>query len=115
MIQNLCSDSKMNYICIVQHNKGNYKQLKHISQIITNMNPLTNNYGIPALDFEVGILTKREVEIIERSLLQDRTIAHHLNISYYTVLSHLKNIRNKTGLQNKEQMVYFGLKSGIIN
>lgn len=79
------------------------------------MNALTNNYGVPILDFEVGILTQREIEIVERSLLQDKLIAFDLNISYYTVLSHLKNIRNKTGLHNKEQMVYFATKTGIIN
>jgi DNA-binding CsgD family transcriptional regulator len=79
------------------------------------MNPLTNIYGIPQIDFEVGILTKREIEIVERSLLPDKNIAWDLDISYYTVLSHLKSIRNKTGLQDGRQMVYFGLKSGLIN
>jgi DNA-binding CsgD family transcriptional regulator len=51
------------------------------------MNQLTNNYGVPAINFEVGILTKREIEIVERSLLPDKNIAWELDISYYTVLS----------------------------
>lgn len=76
--------------------------------------PLTN-YGIPSLNFEVGILTPREIEIVERALLQDKQIAFDLNISYYTVLSHLKNIRNKTGLLDKSHLVYFGTKKGLIN
>ncbi|RZK77494.1 MAG: LuxR family transcriptional regulator [Pedobacter sp.] len=79
------------------------------------MNSLTNPYGVPNLNFEVGILTPREIEIVERSLLLDKTIADSLGISYYTVLSHLKNIRNKTGLIDKNQLVYFGTKAGLIN
>jgi DNA-binding CsgD family transcriptional regulator len=79
------------------------------------MNLLTTNYGIPSLDFEVGILTKREIEIVERALLPDKNIAWDLGISYYTVLSHLKSIRQKTGLLDKNQMVYFGTKKGLIN
>lgn len=79
------------------------------------MNLLTANYGIPSLDFEVGILTKREIEIVERALLPDKNIAWELGISYYTVLSHLKSIRQKTGLLDKNQLVYFGTKKGLIN
>lgn len=79
------------------------------------MDLLINNYGIPALDFEVGILTPREIEIVERSVMPDKNIAWDLNISYYTVLSHLKSIRQKTGLQDGRQIVYFGMKSGLIN
>jgi DNA-binding CsgD family transcriptional regulator len=79
------------------------------------MNLLTANYGIPSLDFEVGILTKREIEIVERALLPDKNIAWELGISYFTVLSHLKSIRQKTGLLDKNQLVYFGTKKGLIN
>jgi DNA-binding CsgD family transcriptional regulator len=79
------------------------------------MNLLPINYGVPAINFEVGILTKREIEIVERALLPDKQIAWDLDISYYTVLSHLKSIRNKTGLHDGRQLVYFGLKKGLIN
>lgn len=72
-------------------------------------------YGIPPIDFEVGILTPREIEIVQRTLLPDKNIADALGISYYTVLSHLKSIRHKTGLLDKSHMVYFGTKKGIIN
>jgi len=79
------------------------------------MNPLTNIYGVPTFDFEVGALTTREIEVMQRTLLPDRNIAIDLQISYHTVMSHLKNIRNKTGMHNKEHMVYFALKKGLIN
>jgi DNA-binding CsgD family transcriptional regulator len=71
------------------------------------MNLLTNNYGIPALNFEVGILTPREIEIMQRALLPDRSIASELGISYHTVISHLRSIRIKTGLLDKSHMTYF--------
>jgi len=79
------------------------------------MNPLTNHYGVPTLDFEVGTLTPREMEIMQRALLPDKQIAWDLGISIYTVLSHFKNIRNKTGLLDKSQLVYFATKKGYIN
>lgn len=83
--------------------------------MIATMNTLTNNYGVPDLNFDVGILSPREIEIIERSLLLDKTIAWDLGISYHTVISHLRSIRNKTGLHDKGQLVYFGTKKGLIN
>ena len=80
------------------------------------MNPLADTYGIPTLNFEVGILTPREIEVMQRALLPDKNIAHDLQISYFTVLSHLKSIRQKTGLLDKNQMSYFlGTKQGVIN
>ena len=80
------------------------------------MNSLTNIYGIPAQNFEVGILTPKELEIYKRALLPDKQIAWDLDISYYTVLSHLKSIRQKTGLVDKNQMCFLlGANQNIIN
>lgn len=80
------------------------------------MNLLTNNYGIPALDFEVGILTPREIEVMQRALLPHKNIAYDLGISYNTIISHITNIRNKTGLISSNEMCYFlGTKKGLIN
>lgn len=82
----------------------------------TSKDPLTNIYGIPALNFEVGILTPREIEVMQRALLPDKNIAFDLDISYYTVLAHLRSIRQKTGLVDKNQMSYFlGTKKGLLN
>ncbi|NII81685.1 MULTISPECIES: helix-turn-helix transcriptional regulator [unclassified Pedobacter] len=78
------------------------------------MNSLANNWGIN-LEVEVGILTKREIEIVQGSILPDKELAYNLNMSYFTLLSHLKNIRNKTGLQGGKELVYFGMKKGLIN
>jgi DNA-binding NarL/FixJ family response regulator len=86
------------------------------------MNHLPNSYGIqidswgvPAINFGLEVLTEREKEVVRRVLLPGKNIAFDLNISEYTVNSHLTNIRNKTGLQDMKQLVYFGTKTGIIN
>ncbi len=80
------------------------------------MNILTDNYGIPSLDFEVGILTPRELEVMQRALLPDKNIALALNISYFTVMAHLRSIRQKTGLLDKNQMCYLlGTRNGHLN
>lgn len=79
------------------------------------MNPLPINYDVPAIKLPLGILTNREIQIVERAILPDKQIAWDLDISYYTVLAHLKSIRNKTGIQDGRQLVYFGMKKGLIN
>ncbi|WP_219222342.1 response regulator transcription factor [Pedobacter antarcticus] len=80
------------------------------------MNLLINNYGIPALNFEVNILTPREIEVIKRVLLPSKNIAYDLNISEHTVSSHLTNIKNKTGMLDKYHMAYFlGTRKELIN
>jgi DNA-binding CsgD family transcriptional regulator len=81
------------------------------------MNHLPNSYGIPKLTFDLEILTPRELEILQRALLQQKNIAYDLGISYNTVVSHITNIRNKTGLLTSNELCYFlGTKNGhIIN
>lgn len=79
------------------------------------MKHLINSYGIPSLDFDLGIFTDREMDVMRRVLLPGKIIAFDLNISESTVNSHLVNIKNKTGLRDIKQMVYFSTKTGIIN
>jgi len=80
------------------------------------MTPLTNAYGIPSLNFDISILTQRELEVVERVLLPGKNIASSLGISENTVNVHLTNIKTKTGLLDKYQMAYYlGTKKGAIN
>lgn len=79
------------------------------------MNHLVNSYGIPRLDIDLGIFTRREMEVMKRVLLPGKNIAYDLNISESTVNSHMVNIKNKTGLADIKQLVYFSTKKGIIN
>lgn len=86
------------------------------------MKSLTNIYGIPTLNFEVGILTPRELEVMKIAFLPGKHIADELHIHISTVNTHLKNIKNKTKLADSKEMAWFagylnGLEQGneIIN
>lgn len=79
------------------------------------MNHLINPYGIPNLDFDLKILTSREIEVMERVLLPGKNMAYDLNISENTLNSHMVNIRNKTRLVDIRQLVYCSIKKGLIN
>ncbi|WP_443945555.1 response regulator transcription factor [Pedobacter sp. AW1-32] len=74
-----------------------------------------NNYGIPKIDFSPDIFTIREREVMKRILLPDKNIATDLKVSYHTVQAHKVNIKNKTGLYDKAQLVYYATKTGLIN
>lgn len=52
----------------------------------------------------IDALTRTEMEIFKRSDLSDKQIAAAMNISYYTVTTHMQNIRRKTGLSGKNEM-----------
>lgn len=57
--------------------------------------------------------TKREADVID-GLLQGKTniqISHQLNISENTVRSHVKNVYQKTGVNNRTELTYLMMKS----
>lgn len=61
-----------------------------------------------------GYLTKREIEVLKFVQLLDKQIADKLNISTDTVVSHLINIKEKTGLDSKLKLAVFASRKGII-
>lgn len=67
-----------------------------------------------ALKCSNGILTKREMEVLKHVRLEDKLIAEKLQIKVDTVISHLINIREKTGLANKAQLAVFATQKGLI-
>lgn len=79
------------------------------------MNYLINSYGIQIPDFDLGILTNREIEVMQRVILPGKDLAYGLNISENTLNSHMVNIRNKTRLLDIRQIVACSLKKGLIN
>ena len=62
------------------------------------------------------IITQREREIIRLIAegLSNKQIAHKLNLSIHTVLTHRKNIMKKTSANNTAGLVLFALKHQII-
>ncbi|WPU91851.1 LuxR C-terminal-related transcriptional regulator [Mucilaginibacter sabulilitoris] len=79
------------------------------------MNYLINSYGIQIPDFDLNILTQREIEVMRRVILPGKEIAYDLNISENTLNSHMVNIRNKTRLMDIRQIVCCSMKKGLIN
>lgn len=65
---------------------------------------------------DVAFLTHRELEIIQLIAKGKNTkeIADNLNISYHTVKTHRRNIREKTQTSNTAQLIAFGKKKGVV-
>ena len=62
---------------------------------------------------ELG-LTQKELEVLQLVDHADKIIAIRLKISACTVKEHFKNIRFKTGLNNKIEMAAWAAKKGLI-
>ena len=60
---------------------------------------------VPALDPQLRILTKRELQVLElvQRGLQNKSIANDLNLSGHTVKIHLHNIITKLGAHNRTE------------
>ena len=88
------------------------KQLQfNENNIITTVekNPLTLENG--------GMLSKRELEILElvSQGLSNKEIANHLNLSRYTVESHIKHIYRKLAVRNRSKAVDTARNLGLLD
>lgn len=72
--------------------------------------------GIACSNILVGtaLLSKRETPVFRLVNLEDKEIAEKLFISVHTVQNHFANIRMKTGFKDKNAMIYWATKKGII-
>lgn len=59
-------------------------------------------------------LSKREIEVLRSVTLSDKAIADRRYTSRDTVITHFQNIRIKTGLTNKPELVEMACKQGVI-
>jgi DNA-binding CsgD family transcriptional regulator len=59
-------------------------------------------------------ITSCEMKVLKLVDLPDKLIADKLSISTTTVLSHMQNMRAKTGLVNKVELAILATKKGII-
>lgn len=64
---------------------------------------------------KTGGITEREIDIISELVAGKRPkeIADHLNISYYTVVTHKKNIYKKLGINHSLELAQYAIKTGI--
>lgn len=68
----------------------------------------------PSASFK--LLTEREVELLQLVALglSNKAIAEELHISENTVKYHMKNILQKTNLQNRTEVAAFALREGLV-
>jgi DNA-binding NarL/FixJ family response regulator len=66
---------------------------------------------------EPNQLTASETEIVKliSEGLTSKAIADRKNISFYTVMTHRKNIFRKLGIKNSSELLMYAMKSGIID
>ncbi|MCE5345709.1 MAG: response regulator transcription factor [Bacteroidales bacterium] len=75
------------------------------------LNNTANNSLLPSEN-----LTERETEVLQQLVagLSNKEIADKLNISIHTVISHRKNIVQKTGIRSQSGLVIYAISNHII-
>ncbi|WP_262247014.1 response regulator transcription factor [Parapedobacter soli] len=68
-----------------------------------------------ALKVDNGVISGAEMAVLKLSNKPIKIIADELNISQETVKSHLKSIKDKTGLPDKTEVAIFAYKKALIN
>lgn len=63
-----------------------------------------------------GGITEREIEVIKELVAgrRPKEIADVLNISYYTIITHKKNIYKKLGINHSLELAQYALKTGLL-
>lgn len=63
-----------------------------------------------------GSITEREVDVIRElvSGKRPKEIADILNISYYTIVTHKKNIYKKLGINHSIELAQYAIKTGLM-
>jgi regulator of cell morphogenesis and NO signaling len=96
-----------------------YDLRKHTLLEDTILIPLVERLarGSQAADFDGVELTRREQEVLAALArgLSNKEIADRLHISTHTVISHRKNIAQKTGFRTPQGLTFFALHSGLVS
>ena len=91
---------------------------KILKQLQFNENNITSTVEKNALALEnEGMLSKRELEILElvSQGISNKEIANHLNLSRYTVESHIKHIYRKLAVRNRSKAVDTARNLGLLD
>ncbi len=91
---------------------------KILKQLQFNENNITSTVEKNALALEnEGMLSKCELEILElvSQGLSNKEIANHLNLSRYTVESHIKHIYRKLAVRNRSKAVDTARNLGLLD
>ena len=89
----------------------------HKSQIINNINEFMNTLGTKSESGTIDELTKREIDVLQlvSKGLANKEVADRLSISIHTVISHRKNISEKTGIKSASGLTMYAVLKKIID
>lgn len=70
----------------------------------------------PGVNCMTGSITEREIDVIRElvSGKRPKEIADILNISYYTIVTHKKNIYKKLGINHSIELAQYAIKTGLM-
>ncbi|MEI6680095.1 MAG: helix-turn-helix transcriptional regulator [Mariniphaga sp.] len=87
------------------------------SLIVNKVNELLNSFGAKNNDKTVTELTKREIDVLQLVAkgLANKEVADKLCISIHTVISHRKNISEKTGIKSASGLTMYAVLKKIID
>jgi len=85
--------------------------------IIRKVNELLNSFGAKTDDRTVSELSKREIDVLQLVAkgFANKEVADKLCISIHTVISHRKNISEKTGVKSVSGLTMYAVLKKIIN
>jgi len=85
--------------------------------IVNKVNELLNSFGVKNEDKTINELTRREIDVLQLVAkgLANKEIADKLSISIHTVISHRKNISEKTGIKSASGLTMYAVLKKIID
>jgi len=91
------------------HDKGTF--------IVNQVNELLNSFGTKNNDIFISELTRREIDVLKLVAkgFANKEVADKLSISIHTVISHRKNISEKTGIKSASGLTMYAVLKKIID
>jgi len=87
------------------------------ASVINKVNGFLSGFGAKNEDTRVNELTKREIDVLQlvSKGLANKEVADKLSISIHTVISHRKNISEKTGIKSASGLTMYAVLKKIID
>lgn len=87
------------------------------SLIVSKVNDLLSSFGTKNDNVKITELTKREIDVLQLvgKGLANKEVADKLCISIHTVISHRKNISEKTGIKSASGLTMYAVLKKIID
>jgi DNA-binding CsgD family transcriptional regulator len=96
---------------------GSFHIYENYSAIAGKANELLNSFGTKDEENTFNELSKREIDVLRlvSKGLANKEVADKLSISIHTVISHRKNISEKTGIKSSSGLTMYAVLKKIID